>query len=175
MPLMDLVEAVKARRSVTKFKSTPLSEEVVKAVFSAVRVAPSVNNMQPWKFILVTDEELKAKVAAAANNQRWIAEAPVVVVALALLNESDSLVGGYMSSYAVEVAFAMDHLFLVATSHGLGTAYVNSFDEEKVRRLLAAPPDTKVVGIIPLGYPEEVPPPPGSKNYSEIFSYNRYD
>jgi nitroreductase len=172
--VMDIVEAIKARRDVSKFKPEPVPEQVVQLIFNAVRLAPSVNNMQPWRFVLVTDEELKVKVAAAANHQKWIAEAPIVVVALALLDQSDSLIGGYMSSYPVDVAFAIDHLLLVAASQGLGTCYVSYFDEEKVRELLSAPSDAKVVGIIPMGYPAEVPDPPGSKNFSEILSYNRF-
>lgn len=171
---MDVVEAIKARRDVTRYRPEPVPEHVVQSIFSAVRLAPSVNNMQPWKFVLVTDEELKVKIAAAASHQKWIAEAPIVVVALALLDQSDSLIGGYMNSHPVDLAFAIDHLMLVAASQGLGTCYVSSFDEGRVRGLLAAPPDVKVVGIIPLGYPAEVPDPPGSKNFSEILSYNRF-
>lgn len=171
---MDILEAIRARRSVTKFKQAPIPEEVVQAVFSAVRLAPSVDNMQPWKFVFVTDEELKARIAAASGNQKWIAEAPAVVVAMGLLDQSDSLVGGYMSSYPVDVAFAIDHLLLVAVAHGLGASYVNVFDEDRLSELLSAPPDAKVVGVIPLGYPAEIPQSPGSKNYSEILSHNRY-
>ncbi len=172
---MDIVEAIKARRHVTKFRRTPLPEEVVSDIFKSVRLAPSVGNAQPWKFVLATDEELKARLAVAAGNQKWIAEAPVVIVALGLLDESDSLVGTYMSSYPVDVAFALDHLFLVAASHGLGTAYVNTFDEDRVTELVSAPPQAKVVGIIPLGYPAEKPESSGRKNFSEIVAYNRFD
>ncbi len=118
---------------------------------------------------------MKARLAAAAANQIWIAEAPIIVVALGLLDESDSLIGGYMSSYPVDVAFALDHLFLLAASHGLGTAYVNTFDEDRVTELVGAPPETKVVGIVPLGYPEGEPEGAGRKNFSEIVSYNRFD
>lgn len=172
---MDVMEAVKAWRNVTKFKPTPVPEETVRSVFGAVRLAPSVDNAQPWKFVLVTDEELKAKLAAAANNQKWIAEAPIVVVALALLDQAHGLVGGYIGSYPVDVAFAIDHLLLAAAAHELGAAYVNGFDEERVRALIGAPQETKVVGIVPLGYPAEVPARPGSKNVSDILAYNRYE
>lgn len=172
---MDLPEVARARRNVQRFQPAPVPEEVVRALFQMVRLAPSVENMQPWKFVLVTDEEVKAKVAAAASNQKWIAEAPIVVVALALLDHSDGLVGGYMSSYAVDVAFAIDHLLLAAVHQGLGACYVNAFDDERLRELVGAPPDARVVGVIPLGYPAEVPEPPGSKNASEILSYDAYD
>lgn len=172
---MDIVEAIKARRHVRKFKPTAIPEEIVSDIFRTVRLAPSVENAQPWKFVLVTDEEMKARLAAAAANQKWIAEAPIVVVAIGLLDESDSLVGGYMSSYPVDVAFALDHLFLMAASNGLGTAYVNTFDEDRVTELISAPPQTKVVGIVPMGYPAEEPEPSGRKNFSEIVSYNTFE
>lgn len=171
---MDLAEVAKARRHVTRFQPTPVPEEVLQAVFRTVRLAPSVENMQPWKFVLVTDEERKVKVAALAANQKWIAEAPVVVVALALLDQTNGLVGGYLSSYAVDLAFAIDHLLLAAVDHGLGACYVNAFDDEKLRDLVDAPSEARVVGIVPMGYPAEVPDPPGSKGPSEIVSYNAY-
>lgn len=77
-----------------------------------------------------------------------------------------------MSSYPVNMAFAIDRLLLAAVAHGLGTSYVNLLGEEKLRQLISAPSDIKVVGIIPPGSPAEVPQPPGSKNFSETLSYN---
>lgn len=172
---MDVPEAAKAWRPVTKFQSVPLPEDAIRSLFSTVRLAPSVDNAQPWKFVLVTDEERKARLAAAAHNQKWIAEAPVVVVALALLEQTDALVGGYISAFSVDVSFAVAHLLLAATHHELGSAYVSSFDDERVRELIQAPDSARVVGLVPLGYPEEVPDPPGSKNASEILAYERFD
>lgn len=171
---MDVLEAVKARRSVRKYRSMPIPEQKIQLIFNAARLAPSAENLQPWKFILVTDEELKRGLVSACNNQKWIAEAPAVVVALGLVDEAVATIGGYMNSYPVDVAVALDHLTLAATNEGLGTCWVFSFNEEKVKGVLGIPPDVRVVALTPLGYPDEQPPPTGRKHLSEILCYNKY-
>jgi len=171
---MEVLEAAKAIRSVSRFKPTPVPEGKVQAVMNAARLAMSVDNLQPWKFILVTDEELKRRLAGACTNGRSAADAPLMIVACARMDEAVSTVGGYMNSYPLDLGMAIGHLTLAATSEGLGTSWAFSFNEDKVRAILGIPPDAKVLGLSPLGFPEEVPPPNGRKHLSEILSYNKY-
>ena len=85
------------------------------------------------------------------------------------------MVGGYMNSYPVDVGMAVAHLTVAATSEGLGTSWVFSFNEEKVKALLGIPADAHVVGLTALGFPEAFEPPAGRKHLSEILSYNVYE
>lgn len=87
---MDVVDAIKKRRSVRHYKPDEIPEDVLNRLLNAMRLAPSACNNQPWKFIVVRDGATKAKLAAAchyatrkggAPAQTWIAEAPVVIVA----------------------------------------------------------------------------------------------
>lgn len=171
---MEVSEATKAIRSVSKFKSTPVPEQKVQAVMNSARLSMSVDNLQPWKFIIVTDEDVKKKLAGACTNSKLNSGAPLLIVACARMDEAVSMVGGYMNSYPLDLGMAISHLTLAATNEGLGTSWAFSFNEEKVKAILGIPPDAKVLGLTPLGFPEELPPPEGRKHLSEILSYNKY-
>ena len=84
---MEVLEAIKSGKSVSKFKPTPVPEQKIQAVFNAARLAPSADNLQPWKFIVVNDEDVKRQVAAACTNAKRLADAPILVVACARLDE----------------------------------------------------------------------------------------
>ncbi len=75
-----MLEAIRKRRSIRKFKSTPLSEQQIAKLIEAARLAPSGCNVQPWRFIIVKDRELKRKLCDASFNQKSVEEAPVVIV-----------------------------------------------------------------------------------------------
>ena len=171
---MEVLEAAKATRSVSKFQSTPVPEQKLQTVMNAARLAMSVDNLQPWKFIVVNDEELKRRLAGVCANGRSIADAPLLVVACARMDEAVSTVGGYMNSFPLDLGVAIGHLTMAATGEGLGTSWTFAFNEDKVKAILGIPPDAKVLGLTPLGFPEELPPPAGRKHLSEILSYNKY-
>ena len=78
-----MIESIKHRRSVRKFKDKAVEAEKLNEILQAGRLAPSGNNIQPWYFIVIKDETVKQEVALATSNQMWIAKAPIVIVAVA--------------------------------------------------------------------------------------------
>jgi nitroreductase len=72
---------VETRRSIRSYRPDPALEEVLRRVLEAVRVAPSGQNRQPWKFIIVKDENLKKQLVSVCGNLGFIAGAPLIVVA----------------------------------------------------------------------------------------------
>ncbi|MEW5760395.1 MAG: nitroreductase family protein [Candidatus Thermoplasmatota archaeon] len=172
---MDVSEAIKKYRSVKNFKPIPIPEEKLKLLLNAIRLANSIENLQPLKFILVRDEGTKRKLMSVCNNQKFIAEAPLIVVGCGLLNEATALVGRYMVSYPIDVAIALQNLSLACVDLGLGSCWVCDFNEEKVMEILGIPQDVKVVAIVPVGYPAEETSPESRKQLSEIISYEKYE
>lgn len=171
---MDLMEAIRTRRSVRRYKPTPVPESTLKEVLNAARLAPSADNAQPWRIIVVMDEQTKTKLASACNGQKFIAQAPIVLIACGIPDEAFPTVGGYMSSHVIDVSIALDHLTLVAHALGLGTCWIASFKEDKVRELVGVPEDVRVVALTPLGYPDETPERTTRKNLEELVVYERY-
>jgi len=168
------MEAIKTRRSIRRYKEVPVPESLLKEVLNAARLAPSADNAQPWKLIVVRDEQTKLKLAAAANGQKFIAQAPILLVACGIPDEAFPTVGGYMSSHVIDSTIAFDHLTLAAHSVGLGTCWIASFKEERVREILGIPNDVRVIALSPLGYPDESPERTPRKNLEELVVYDRY-
>jgi len=171
---MDLMEAIKTRRSIRRFKEAPVPENLLKEVLSAARLAPSADNAQPWRIIVVMDEELKLKLAAAAHGQKFIAQAPLVLVVCGVPDEAFPTIGGYMSAHVIDVAIAVDHATLAAHALGLGTCWIGTFKEDKVREILGIPEDVRVIAITPLGYPDESPERTPRKNLEDLVAYDKY-
>ncbi len=80
---MDVSEAIEKRRSIRKFKQDPIPEEKIRLLLESARLAPSGTNTQPWRFIVVKDDDTKRKLQEAAHNQRHIGRAPVIIVCCA--------------------------------------------------------------------------------------------
>jgi len=152
---MEFYDVIKTRRSVRSYKPDPIPDDVLKRVLDAARIAPSGSNRQPWKFIVVKDEETKKKLVPACHNQSWMAEAPLIIVACA--QELDYNRGGYMGklSGVMDATIAFTHLILAARAEGLGTCWIGAFDNERVKEILGVPEGWNVAALTPLGYPAE--------------------
>jgi nitroreductase len=168
---MDVFEAIVKRRSVRSYEATPVSKEILERVLEAARVAPSASNRQPWHFIVVTDRE-KRKELSKGLYAKFLAEAPVVIVACG--NERVS-----PHWYLVDVSLALQNMVIVATSEGLGTCYVGSFDEKVVKKLLMIPDDLRVIVLLAVGYPSAKEgrgrKSREAKSLAEIISHEEYD
>ncbi|NQT79858.1 MAG: nitroreductase family protein [Candidatus Aminicenantes bacterium] len=171
---MSVLEIIQKRRSIRKYKNDPIPEDVFQRVLEAARLAPSGKNLQPWKFVLVQNQELKEKLAKASAGQYFMAIAPIIVVACGFPENCYSSMGRYMKSWPVDVTIALEHLILQAEEEGLGTCWIGSFEEEEVKSILNIPEDVKVLALTPLGYPAERPPDRGRKHLEDIVSYDGY-
>lgn len=152
---MEFYEVIRTRRSIRSYKGDAVPQDVLVRVMEAVRVAPSGNNRQPWRFIMVGDAALREALVPLCFEQEFIAQAPIVVVACGVDIKYNR--GSYMGamSMLVDVAIAVDHLTLAARAEGLGTCWIGSFDNEKIKHLLGIPADVQVVALTPLGYPSD--------------------
>jgi nitroreductase len=171
---MSVLKVIQKRRSVRKYKRDPIPEDVLQRVLEAARLAPSGKNYQPWKFIVVQNEELKEKLARASAEQFFMAEAPIIIVGCGFPDDSYSSMGRYMKSWPVDVTIALEHLILQAAEEDLGTCWIGSFEEEEVKSILNVPENVRVLALTPLGYPDETAPYRGRKRIDEIVSYDGF-
>jgi nitroreductase len=156
---MELSEAIKGRRSIRAFKKQDVPEETVEKLITAASWAPSAGNIQPWEFVIVRKPAVKKKLAQAALDQKFVEEAPVVIVVCA--NEERSSMGyGFRGRtlYCIQdTAAATQNILLTAHSLGLGACWIGAFNEGEAKEALNAPEGIRPVAIIPVGYPNEVP------------------
>jgi len=170
---MDVFEAIRTRRSIRRYQKKPVEREKLLRVLEAARLSPSATNSQPWKFIVVTDPEVKESLRAAYNRD-WFISAPVIIVGCALPDEAWVRHDGE-EYWKVDLAIAMQSLVLAAWEQGLGTCWIGAFREEEVKKALGIPENVRVVAMTPLGYPaEEKGPVMDRKPLDEIVSYNHW-
>ena len=150
---MTVMEAIQNRFSSRAWKPYEVEVEKIEQLMEAARLAPSASNRQEWRFVVVRDAEMREKLAEASRGQRFVGEAPVVIVACAQGTGHVMTCG--LECHPIDVAIALDHITLAAVELGLGTCWVGAFNADEVKRLLAIPPEVVVVALMPLGYPAE--------------------
>ncbi|MHA1948987.1 MAG: nitroreductase family protein [Candidatus Thorarchaeota archaeon] len=181
---MEFIEVIEKRRSIRRYKKSPIPKESIVKVLEAGRRAPSAFNNQPWHFIVVENEERKKSVA---DPQYWAANAPIIIVALGLeLPEiSDVHYPQYFDSiteyhknrkYLVDVGIAFEHVILAATDLGLATCWmIYSWDRDaELKKILDIPEKYRVIARTPLGYPDEESKPKCMKSIDEIISWEKF-
>ena len=179
---MELMEVIKGRRSIRKYRPDSVPDEVLQKVFEGVRWSPSWANTQCWEVIVVRDPRVKSEILRTVpeTNRAHSAmvEAPVILI---LCGKKG--VSGFKKGEAATVkgdwlmfdsGIAMQTLCLTAHSLGLGTVVVGLFDHKKAEEILGVPQDREVVAITPLGYPAAEGVAPKRKEVSEFVFQERY-
>jgi nitroreductase len=187
---MELFEAIKTRRSIRRYKADPVDDKKVEAILEAGRWAPSWSNTQCWRFIVVRDAAVKAKVAESLMKIRLpdreidnpatkaINTVPVLIVVCAEMGKSGLKPGpgGGSGEYITDkgdwfmfdLALAVQNMVLAAHGLGLGTVIIGAFDARKVEQALDVPKGFRVVTFIPLGVPDQEAKVPPRKELAEI-------
>lgn len=169
---MNVYEAIEKRRSVRAYKNEDVSEEKLKKILEAGRLAPSAHNSQEYKFIVVKDAKKRKELAEAASGQKFIAQAPVIIIAVSL--NPGHLMGSEVPAYAMDLAIALDYMTLAAVEEGLGTCWIGAFSQEKVKKVLNIPDTYKVAALLPLGIPDDEPGVKSRKKTEEIVCYEEF-
>ncbi|MCD6481054.1 MAG: nitroreductase family protein [Thermoplasmata archaeon] len=169
-----IMEVIKKRRSVRRYSSQDIREEVLKEILEAARLAPSAKNLQAWKFIVVRDKATKERLAEAAKGQWFMAEAPVIIAGVATYPEYVMTNG--VPACHIDLAIAMEHIALAAAEKGIGTCWIGAFYQDRVKRILGVPDECMVVALMPLGYPVDalVEEEKDRKSMDEIVYWERY-
>ena len=150
---MEVLEILRARRSVRSYSDEPIEEEKLLRLLEAARIAPSAKNMQEWKFVVVRDEDTRNKLIGACCGQRFVGQAPVVIACCGTVSDYTMTCGQY--AYPIDVSIAIDHIVAQATAEGLGTCWIGAFYEDHVKKLLSIPPEIRVVQMLAVGYPKK--------------------
>jgi nitroreductase len=181
---MDVIEAIKTRRSIRSYRQDPVSEKDLTIIMEAARWAPSWANTQCARWIVVTDSKTKSQLAEtlSPNNPSKAAMTvvPIVIVACAELKKSGYTYKGEQVAtdkgdwFMFDVALTIQNLTLAAHALGLGTVHIGLFDAAKAARILSVPEGFAVVEIIPVGYPAMEGKAPQRKELTETLFYENW-
>ncbi len=180
---MSIMEAIKGRRSVRKYRSGPIGSKDLEYVLDAARWAPSWANTQCVRWVVVKDHDTKLKLQETLSQTNPARDAmiaaPVVLVACAETGRAGFKKGEPATDkgewwFMFDAALAAQNAALAAHELGLGTVHVGLIDAKKAEQIIGVPAGVRVVELIPIGHPDEQPKGPGRKDLSEIVFYEKY-
>jgi nitroreductase len=149
-----VLDLIKRRRSIRKYKDEPVSDEDIRALLEAAMAAPSADNLQPWEFVVVQDESLRQTLSQTHPWSRMCAGAPVVFAVCVHSRRSNH--------WIEDASAATENLLLAATALDLGAVWVgiypNAGYESHVRDALDIPASMRVLCLVPVGHPAESKP-----------------
>jgi len=156
---MEFAELVEERHSIRAFEEREVERAKLDDILHAARRAPSAGNLQAYKVAVARAPSLRRRLARAALDQDFVAQAPVVLVFLADPFASGVKYGRRGKTlYAIQDAtIACAYAQLGACNAGLGSCWVGAFDEDQVRAALGVGQELRPVALLPIGYPAEVP------------------
>jgi len=173
----QVMEAIKDRRTVSRYENTVVKDDELSAILEAGRWAPSWINKQPWKFIIIKDQKTKEQLGEVVPTTfvQSLKEAPVCV-AIVVDTEEDPY------HYIEAGAAATQNMALAAHSLGLNTSWIGVYDakeqkkaaEDKVKRILEVPKKHKVVALLPIGHVKGDVPKKDRKALNQIMFKEKF-
>jgi nitroreductase len=140
-------EMVRNRRSIRRYLDKPVDREMILTCIEAARLAPSADNVQPWRFLIIDDPELKAQYAKEVFSgiysiSSFAAKASVLILILGRLDIIANRIGKQIQNiqfYLLDIGIAGEHVVLQAEELGLGTCWIGWFNVRKARKFLKIP------------------------------------
>ena len=157
----DIAACMRRRRSVRTFLDKPVERDKILTCLEAARRAPSAENIQPWRYIVLEDRERgtafgKKVFSGIYRPTRWALKAPVLLVLASDKHFIAHKIAGALQRipfHVIDLGISGEHAVLQAQELGLGTCWIGWFSQKKARRFLKLPSGTDVYGIIAMGYP----------------------
>lgn len=184
MDISSVLSEIADRRSIRKYKPDEVSDEDIYSIINAARLSPSGNNSQPWRFLVIRNEETKKKIVEAERNQDWMLSAPVFIACMADLKarddtDLDDYIGEDDSSFEVkrvirDTAVAIENLLLECTHLGLGSCWTGNYTQKNMRKAIEVPNEFFILGIVTVGVPDEAPDMRPRKGIDDILKFERW-
>jgi nitroreductase len=181
--MKDFLELVKTRQSDRSYDpGRAVETEKLEYILEAARLAPSANNAQPWKFVVLTDPKIRQLAAEATADKtlgmnKFVLDAPVLVVVVEDSNNLLSILGGAVKNKHfphIDLGIAVAHLTLAAAEQGLGSCILGWFDEKKMHSILNIPNQKRPLMVVALGYSIQPPRSKKRKEFRDVVRFNSY-
>lgn len=156
---MEFFDVLKTRHSVRAYADTPVENKKLEHILETLNRAPSAGNLQAFEVYVVTRSDQRKELAAAALDQNFIAQAPVVLVFCSHADRSAKKYGerGGGLYCLQDAAIACTYALLAVTALGLASVWVGAFHEDQVSEILELPRAHRPVAMLSIGYAAEKP------------------
>jgi len=158
---MTVLKAIRTRDSIRRYSDRPVDKDTLLTCLEAARLAPSAENSQPWRFIVLNESEKKEQFGKSVFTgvyrvSQFALKAPMILVLCANLDFMANRMGKLFTGipfYLLDVGMAGEHFALQAAEMGLGTCWIGWFDVKKAHKILNLPKRIRVCALIAVGYP----------------------
>ena len=164
--MMDALEALKTRRSHRLYKTDPVPREILEEMVDCGRLAATAINIQPWQFVVVTNEEMRKKRADTTDYGKFIAQSGACIVVFC----EDT------KYYLEDGSAAIQNILVAGRALGVGTCWVAGDKKayaDTIRKMLGLPEKYRLIGLIAVGYSTDSPSP-AKKPLSEVLHWEKY-
>jgi len=166
------LETIKNRRSIRKYKPTPITDEQIHAMLEAAMFSPSACNTRPWRFIAITCREMLTRLANAHSHAKMLHTASLCIAIVALPKtqiREDGLPEGF---YPQDCGAATQNILLQAEAMGLGSCWCGVYPKEATMKsmseILNIPADEVPFCLIAVGEKDEDPAPRGKYEETKV-------
>jgi len=152
---MEFTDVIRNRVSVRDYDpNKPVPKDVIERILEAGRIAPSATNRQPWRFLVITSEEMLKKVKESYSAD-WFQRAPAVLAVAGRREDAWTRSYDGYNSLETDLTIAMDHMILAAENEGVGTCWIGAFNPSVLFPALPLKEAETVFALTPLGYPPQ--------------------
>jgi nitroreductase len=174
--MVAFLKIAQNRRSVRDFKAKKPSDNDIFYLLETARWAPSANNLQPWRFIVIRDKDNKKKIAKAAYDQSWIEKAPVLILVCSLSGLVERQFPKTGNSLAKQsVAAAIENIHLAAGDKGMATCWVAIPTIGRLKSGFDLPDGVEVHGAVAVGYPRRIGRTPSKIPLADLVFFEEWD
>jgi len=169
---VEAMKAILSRRSIRRYTSKEIPEELIKDLLKAAMSAPSAGNQQPWQFVVINDRTILDEIPKFHPYAQMLTQAPVAILVCGDLKRETHR--GY---WIQDCSAATQNILLAAHAKGLGAVWLGIYPREErvkgMRKLLNIPEQVIPFSLISIGYPAEQKPPSNRYDESRIH-YNTW-
>ena len=183
--MSHLQQLIHSRRSVRRWLDRPVERSKINLCLEAARLAPSAENVQPWRFLVIDDPLVKDPFCRQVftgiyGMTKFASKAPVLVLVFGRLDFLANRLAKQIQDvryYLIDIGIAGEHFVLQAEEQGLGTCWIGWFDMKKARKFFGIPRSYKVVSLLAVGYPDKAADarPKKRRDFEDIVWFNRFD
>jgi len=164
---MEALEAIRTRRSVRSFTANPVPREIIERIIDGARLAPSANNIQPWEFVVVTDQATRERIASLTDYGRFIADAPVCIAVFCKNTRY----------YLEDGCAATENILIGARALGLSSCWVAGDKKRyagEISKILGVPGSYKLISLLALGYSSIKASAYGKRELDEVTHWEKF-
>jgi len=149
---MNLLDVMRSRRSIRKYKQEPIADLLINEILEAGRWAPSGMNNQPWRFVVIKDESLKKKISDLTHYSSIITESSFCVAVF-----YNSPAGYHREKDIMSIGACIQNMLIYAHHLGIGSVWLGEIlkNKDKITEILGINSLNEFMALIAFGLPDE--------------------